>query len=115
MIDREIMQGMLRQIVGLLHMIPTEDMEEYVQGVSANNSLYDAVGAILDPTDYRDTLHSGKRDNVRVELQIAEKLVEIRKLIDTLKPVKAKPTEDEYQYRETFTGFGIGRKRSKDA
>lgn len=87
MLDREIMQGMLRQIVGLLHMIPTADIEEYIKGVSANNSMYDAVGPILDPTDYRKTLHSGKRDNLRVELQITEKLLEIRKLINTLTPI----------------------------
>jgi hypothetical protein len=87
MADREIMQGMLRQVVGLMHMIPIEDIEEYIKGVSANNNMYDAIGPILDPTDYRKNLHSGKRDNMRVELKIVEKMLEIRKLINTLTPV----------------------------
>lgn len=85
--DREVMQGMLRSVVGLMHMIPTEEIEAYIEGVSANNSMYDAVGPILDPTDYRDNLHSGKRDNMRVELQIVKKMLEIRRLIEQLKPV----------------------------
>lgn len=87
MTDKDVMQSMLRSVVGLMHMIPTEEIEEYIEGVSANNSMYDAVGPILDPTDYRNNLHSGKRDNMRVELQIVRKMLEIRKLIEQLKPV----------------------------
>jgi hypothetical protein len=87
MADREIMQGMLRQVVGLMHMISIEDMEAYIEGISENNNMYDAVGPMLDPTEYRKTLHSGKRDNMRVELQIVKKMLDIRKLINTLTPI----------------------------
>lgn len=85
--DREVMQGMLRQIVGLMHMIPTSAIEEYIAEVSANNNMYDAIGPMLDPTEYRKTLHSGKRDNLRVELEIVHKLLDIRKLINKLTPI----------------------------
>ncbi len=77
-------QSHLHNIAGMLAFIETADLERYVQSVSRNNSLYDAMGPILDPTEYRDTLHGGKHESAAIQLQIARKMLEIRQLMDTL-------------------------------
>lgn len=87
--DQEFIEMMLRQAIQMLHMIEVADLEGYVSSVSKNNSTYDAIGPILDPTEYRDTLHSGKRDRVRTQLQIAQKLLEVRQLVETLKEAQS--------------------------
>jgi hypothetical protein len=87
--EQEFIEMMLRQAIQALVFIELADLEEYVKGISKNNSIYDAVGPILDPTEYRDTLHSGRRDRARTHLQITQKLLEVRRLIDTLSPLKS--------------------------
>jgi hypothetical protein len=83
--EQEFIEMMLRQAIQMLHMIEVADLEEYVSSISKNNSMYDAIGPILDPTEYRDTLHSGRRESARMQLQITQKLLEVRQLIETLK------------------------------
>jgi hypothetical protein len=83
--EQEFIEMMLRQAIQALHFIEVADLEEYVSSISKNNSVYDAIGPILDPTEYRDTLHSGKRDRARTQLEITRKLLEVRQMIDQLK------------------------------
>jgi hypothetical protein len=71
----------------LLQLLPRVELEAYVESISRNNSIYDSVGPIFDPTEYRQTLHSGRRESARVQLEITRHLMEARKLIDQLKPV----------------------------
>lgn len=87
--EKEFIEMVLRQAIQMLHMVEVADLEEYVSSISKNNSMYDAIGPILDPTEYRDTLHSGKRDRVRTQLQITQKLLEVRQLVETLKGVQS--------------------------
>jgi hypothetical protein len=89
--EQEFIEMMLQQAVQALHWIEVADLEEYVSSISKNNSIYDAVGPIQDPTEYRDTLHSGKRDRVRTQLQITQHLLQARRLIATLAPLKSDP------------------------
>lgn len=83
--EQEFIEMMLRQAIQMLHMIEVADLEGYVSSISKNNSLYDVMGPILDPTEYRDTLHSGKRDRARTQLQITQKLLEVRRMVEMLK------------------------------
>ncbi len=89
-IDQEVIKGVLLSVVSTLHMIELEDIEEYVKDIQNNNAMYDTLGPILDPTEYRSTLHSGRRSNVKTELEIAQKLLEIRRLIDQITPVSGR-------------------------
>ena len=82
--DKEEIQSVLRGFVGMLSLIEVADLEKYVSDVSRNNSVYDAVGPLVDPTEYRQTLTSGRRDQVRVQLEIAKHCLEIRKLFEQL-------------------------------
>lgn len=82
--DDEIIQSILKTSVGMIHAIDLADLEAYIDRVSANNATYDTLGPILDPTAYREKLYSGQRDALRTELEIARKLLEIRKLVDGL-------------------------------
>lgn len=83
--EQEFIEMMLRQAIQSLLYAEIADLEEYVSSISKNNSMYDTIGPILDPTEYRDTLHSGKRDRVRTQLQITQKLLEVRQMLETLK------------------------------
>jgi len=83
-VDKELIQSILNTSARVLHAIEIADLEAYIEGVSLNNSTYDALGPMLDPTDYRKNLHSGRIDNLKVELQIARKMLEVRKLLDQI-------------------------------
>ena len=87
MMNDEFMQGIMQNVVGMLHMIETDDMDAYLKRVSHNNSLYDTMGPITDPTEWRLSSHNGKRESARIQLQIAQKLLEIRKLTDDLEAI----------------------------
>lgn len=82
--DPETLKATLLTITIMLHSIETTDLEAYVNSVATNNATYDTIGPIVDPTAYRDMLHSGRRDNLRVQLEITRKLLEARRLIDQL-------------------------------
>jgi hypothetical protein len=86
--DKELIQSILNTSARVLHAVEIADLEQYIEAVSLNNSTYDALGPMLDPTDYRKNLQSGRLDNLRVELQIARKLLEVRKLLDEIEVVK---------------------------
>lgn len=77
----EMVRDSLKTVVQLLAFLNTADIEDYVNNVSHNNSMYDAVGAILDPTEYRNTLQSGKRNAARMELDLVRKLLEVRRAV----------------------------------
>ena len=87
--EQEFIEMMLRQAIQAVHWIELADLEEYVSSISKNNSVYDAIGPILDPTEYRDTLHSGRRDRARTQLEITRKLLEVRQMIEALKGVQS--------------------------
>lgn len=82
--DTEELQTVLREFVGMLSLISIDDLEKHVNDVARNNNMYDTVGPIFDPTAYRNTLASGRRDHARVQLEIAKHCLEIRKLFDQL-------------------------------
>lgn len=82
--DKDLIQNFLNTSARVLHAIEVADLEAYIAEASRNNDLYDSIGPIVDPTRYRNDLHSGRRDQLRVELEIARKQLEIRKLLDQL-------------------------------
>ena len=83
--EQEFIEMMLRQAIQSLIYVELADLEEYVSSIGKNNNMYDTIGPILDPTEYRDTLHSGERDRVRTQLQITQKLLEVRQMLETLR------------------------------
>ncbi len=82
--NHELIEVFLRNATLSLSALTTEDIEGYINAISRNNSLYDAMGPIVDPTEYRSALHSGRINSARVQLDIARKLLDIRRLMDTL-------------------------------
>lgn len=80
----EFMQSILRNAAGMLYVIPLDELEAYVKEVRENNNRWDSVGAILDPTAFRDAMHNGKREQAKIELQMAEHLLEVRRLVEAM-------------------------------
>lgn len=82
--DKKELEAVLRGFVGMLSLISIDDLETHINDVARNNEIYDAAGPIFNPTEYRNTLASGRRDNARTQLEIVRHCLEIRKLFDKL-------------------------------
>ncbi len=82
--DKELIQSLLNTSARVLHAVEVADLEDYIKEVSRNNSMYETVGPILDPTNFNKNLHGGRLDNLRTELEIARTQLENRRLLDQL-------------------------------
>ena len=82
--NTEFMQSHLRNAAGMLLIIPLDELEAYVKSVRDNNNRWDSVGAIFDPTAFRDAMHNGKRAQAKLELEMAEHLLEVRRLVEAM-------------------------------
>jgi hypothetical protein len=83
-VNKEFMQSVLRNAAGMLYIIPLDELEAYVKEVRDNNNRWNSVGAILDPTAFRDAMHNGKLEQAKAELEMAEHLLEVRRLVEAL-------------------------------
>jgi len=63
-------------------MLSTEELEAYVNDHQRNAQQWDSIGSLLEPTAYRDGMYNGANEDAKYQLAIAEKLLEVRKLID---------------------------------
>jgi len=80
--DKEFLKTHLQTIAVMLAMIPLEELEAYVTENSRHLSMYDALGPMLDPTDYRDALYGGRRDDAGHQLSIVQELLHARQAIE---------------------------------
>lgn len=72
----------LATIARMLALIPMQQLDEYVNKHHLQLGYYDAVGPILQPTEYRDVLQNGRYDDARHQLKIVDALLTVRKLIE---------------------------------
>ena len=73
---------LLQTVVRTLALIPTGDLDKYVEAIRLQNFEFSNFGPILAPTAYRDAAQSGAIEDARIQLEITELLLEARKLID---------------------------------
>ena len=78
----EQIQFMMVNILKQLAMIPTDDLETYVSDIESNNQRFENIGAILDPTSYRNALHTGEIENAKAMLKITKLMLDARRAID---------------------------------
>lgn len=81
MTDNEI-QTILVNAARMLILLDTNELEQYVQSMERQHSRASTIGAMLDPTAYREALDSGAKQDADNQLQIAKHLLDARKAID---------------------------------
>lgn len=72
----------LRSVIQTLSYIMTEDLENHCNKAERQIMRADSMGAILDPTGYRDALQSGQIEDARYQLRMAQHLLAARKVLD---------------------------------
>ncbi len=77
----EEITAMLASISMLLATIDLDELGRHVTECKRSLSQWDSVGPIIDPTAYRDSLHSGRRNDAKNQLAIAQALLTARKAI----------------------------------
>lgn len=82
--NAEFMQSYLRNAAGMLALISLEDLEAHVKNAENSLERWDILGAIVDPTEYHNSLQNGKREQAKTELAIVKHLLEVRRLIEAL-------------------------------
>jgi len=79
-IDRIILQ--LRSVGTMLIMIDTDELEKHVIYHRRHIEHWTGIGPLLDPTQYRDAIKSGKQQDAILQLEIVEALLKARQAID---------------------------------
>jgi hypothetical protein len=77
-----MMEELLLNLVRQIAFIPTEELQAHVDACRSSIARAHSVGAILDPTAYRDALQNHGFENSGRQLKMAEHILGIRKLID---------------------------------
>ena len=81
-VNHEDMIAMLQNIVRMLALIPTEALEKHVEDNRSHLGSWDSIGSMIDPTAYRDALHSGRLEDAQNQLEITKYLLLARRSID---------------------------------
>ncbi len=68
-------QMLMTSALRTLAMVDTADLEQHVNQVEQSLSRWDSIGAILDPTTYRNDLQSGQHVDNRHQLKISKLLL----------------------------------------
>ncbi len=87
--DKENLTWFLQNLARQLALIPTKELEAYVQNASDADGKFHAIGSLLDPTYYRAVTRNGEYDHAKKQLEIVEKLLEARWMIDELEVLAA--------------------------
>jgi hypothetical protein len=77
-------QVMMQQAVKTIAQIDAEDIEQCIKEASDSRSMAHGMGAILDPTGYRNAQYSGQFEHAEAQEEIAKHMLKIRRLIDDL-------------------------------
>jgi len=83
---RAFMQMILQQLV----LVSADDLKVALDEAASSQSIWDAVGPILEPTRYRDMLYNGTFDHATVQADIVRHLIAIRELIDKMNGIAEK-------------------------
>lgn len=76
-----IAQAQLKGLVPLLAMIPIRGLREHVNTCRRQIDRADSIGCLIDPTAYQNALYDGTLEDARIQLEIAEAILEARQLI----------------------------------
>lgn len=86
---KEFMLNIVRQIA----LLDLEAMREANADAARSQAEWDAVGAILEPTRYRDMLYDGTLKHAELQGAVVEHLIAIRELVDALEALRSKHHE----------------------
>lgn len=85
---------LLANVARMLGLIDTQDLGQHVKSCRQSLSRAGSLGAMIDPTGYRNALQSGQIESAKYQLKIAEALLEARKAIDVLEEFVAQRLEN---------------------
>ncbi len=74
--------AILASCARVLTFIETDELERYTEAHQDSLSMWGTMGPMLEPTAYRDSLISGKAEDAKYLLAIAEALLLVRQAID---------------------------------
>lgn len=81
-VEHDDMVFFLQNIARQLALIPTAVLEQHVRESGASLRRADSLGAMLNPTAYRNALYSGEIQDARNQLEIVRHLLAARRAID---------------------------------
>lgn len=67
----------LRSIVMMCAIIPHDDLQAHVDACRESKAVWDAIGFVHNPTDYRDYLFSDGDKRAKIQLEITELILKI--------------------------------------
>jgi len=73
---------MLQGVGKTLAMIDTSELEAHITEHRLHLEHWTGIGPLLDPTQYREAIKSGKHQDAVLQLEICEALLVARKAID---------------------------------
>lgn len=88
--NKQFTQEFMLNIVRQISILDLDAMREINQEARQSQRQWDAVGAILDPTRYRDMLHNGSRDHASLQAEVVDHLIAIRVLVDRMNAIAEK-------------------------
>lgn len=81
MSDTEMVQEFMRNIVRQIAMLDLEQMRQVQNDARRSREYWDSFGGMVDPTTYRNMLSNGTWDRSRMQTEVVDHLIAIRKLI----------------------------------
>jgi len=93
--ESKMLQEFMRNIVRQIALLDVETMQQIQAEAAQSRQYWDSVGGMVDPTTYRNMLHTGMLDHAGMQSAIVDHLIAIRKLIsdmDAITQKNIKPT-----------------------
>lgn len=81
MSDTEMVQEFMRNIVRQIAMLDLEQMRQVQNDVRNSREYWDSIGGMIDPTTYRNMLSNGTWEHSRMQTEVVDHLIAIRKLV----------------------------------
>lgn len=88
--DKEFTKEFMLNIVRQISALDLDTMREINQEARASQRQWDSIGAILDPTAYRDMLHDGSLAHAQLQTEVVDHLIATRELIDKMNAIAEK-------------------------
>lgn len=79
--DTEMVQEFMRNIVRQIALLDVEQMRQVQNEARQSRQYWDSVGGLIDPTTYRNMLSNGTWEHSRMQTEVVDHLVAIRKLV----------------------------------
>ena len=91
--DKEGTQEFMQNIVRQIAYLDLETMKAMNAEANHSRQMWDGIGALLHPSEYRDSMYDGAMKHGAAQENIVDHLIAIRELIDTM-------NEQSVQYRK---------------